>query len=457
MTADDDTRSRSRPGPAAAAGGPYLALAMQYARPLAAAERRALGCIAQLDVGRGRARALTADQADARWAVDDAWMSTRHARFQGDDGGWTVEDLGSKNGLLVNGAPTTRARLADHDRIEIGDTMFVFRARTDAPAEPHLTVAPVVGAPPALACLNPDLRAALATMLRVAAAGVPIVLSGPTGSGKEVTARAIHALARRPGNFVAVNCAAIPATLIESELFGVRRGAYSGADRDRPGLIVSADHGTLFLDELGEMPIATQAALLRALQEREVVPVGGTTAIGVSFGLVSATHRDVDALVADGRLRADLVARVRGHQVHLPPLADRREDLGLLVGALLARSAGEQASRLRFARAAARQLFTHPWPGNVRELDHALRVAVALAVDDVITPTAMAQAITAPMPAPAAPRATATPDRDAATLAALFAQHQGNLSAVARALGTSVSQVRRLLDRHQLAPRPPRA
>jgi DNA-binding NtrC family response regulator len=175
-----------------------------------------------------------------------------------------------------------------------------------------------------------------------------------------------------------VNCGALPATLVESELFGVKKGAFTGASEDRPGLVRSADGGTLFLDEIADLPPPSQAAFLRVLQEREVVPVGGTRAVPVDLRVVAATHRDLDALVAAGQFRQDLRARLDGFRLELPPLRERREDLGLLLAALLRRAA-PRAGEVQLRPTTARALLAHTWPENTREVERRLATAIALA------------------------------------------------------------------------------
>ncbi|WP_437680854.1 sigma 54-interacting transcriptional regulator [Sorangium sp. So ce131] len=224
------------------------------------------------------------------------------------------------------------------------------------------------------------LRAVFATLDRVVDTPVSVLVTGESGTGKELVARAIHfAGPRKGGPFMGINCAALPAALLESELFGHVRGAFTGADRDRTGLVVAARGGTLFLDELGEMPLEVQAKLLRVLQEREVRPVGSAEAVRVDFRLVCATNRDLLAETARGRFREDLYYRVAVVQIRLPPLRDRLEDLPELALHFVRRAA-EQLGRPtpQLSREALRRLGQHSWPGNVRELENVITKAVVL-------------------------------------------------------------------------------
>ncbi|MGK3964616.1 sigma 54-interacting transcriptional regulator [Sorangium sp. So ce118] len=227
---------------------------------------------------------------------------------------------------------------------------------------------------------GPALRAMFATLDRVVDTPVSVLVTGESGTGKELVARAIHfAGPRKGGPFMGINCAALPAALLESELFGHVRGAFTGADRDRTGLVVAARGGTLFLDELGEMPLEVQAKLLRVLQEREVRPVGSAEAVRVDFRLVCATNRDLLAETARGRFREDLYYRVAVVQIRLPPLRDRLEDLPELALHFVRRAA-EQLGRPAplLSREALRRLGQHGWPGNVRELENVITKAVVL-------------------------------------------------------------------------------
>jgi transcriptional regulator with PAS, ATPase and Fis domain len=266
------------------------------------------------------------------------------------------------------------------------------------------------------------------------------VLLGETGVGKEVMARGVHDASGRPGRFVGVNCGALPPTLLEAVLFGHRRGAYSGAIDDQPGFVRYAQHGTLFLDEIGELSAAGQAALLRVLQEREVVPVGATEPIPVNARIIAATNRDLRVEVEHGRFREDLLARL-GLIVPLPPLRERRADLGILVGSLLARFAPSPAG-VRFTARAVRALLDHDWPQNVRELEMCLRYAGEVSGWATIDLHHLPASIQRSRPADAR--------RD--ELEGLLATHRGNLAAVARALGTSRAQVHRQLKRYALDP-----
>jgi len=220
---------------------------------------------------------------------------------------------------------------------------------------------------------------------RAAPTDLTVLILGESGTGKEVLARGIHRLSpRKDGPFVPVNCAAIPEGLLESELFGHERGAFTGAVRARPGRFELAKEGTLFLDEIGDMPLTMQAKILRVLQEREFERVGGTRTIAADVRVIAATHRDLDAAVAQGTFRQDLFYRLQGVGMHLPALRERVDDLPLLAAHLLERA----AKRLNRPPAvlspeAMRCLWTYPWPGNVRELQHVLEGAMVMS-DGVI-------------------------------------------------------------------------
>ncbi len=226
------------------------------------------------------------------------------------------------------------------------------------------------------------------TVGRVARSDVPVLVTGESGTGKELVARAIHgASGRAEQPFVAVNSAAIPRDLLESELFGHERGAFTGATESRLGRFREAGGGTLFLDEIGDMPLALQAKLLRVLQSGELTPVGGRRAERVDVRIIAATHRDVDAEVREGRFREDLVYRLRVVPIHIPPLRERAEDVPVLAEHFVRRYAEELGLGARhLSGPALERLCTHPWPGNVRELENAIRRALVLATSEVLAP-----------------------------------------------------------------------
>jgi two-component system response regulator FlrC len=221
------------------------------------------------------------------------------------------------------------------------------------------------------------MRDLLAIAARAARSRTSLLLTGPSGSGKDRLARFVHAESpRRAQPFVAVNCAALPEAMLESLLFGHVRGAFTGAADAQPGLFRAADGGTLFLDEIGDLPLALQAKLLRAVEQREVLPLGATRAVPVDVRLVAATHRDLQADVAAGRFRADLYWRLAVFTLALPPLAARPADIVPLAAAILG---GLAAAPPRLGEAALARLVAHGWPGNVRELGNVLERALILA------------------------------------------------------------------------------
>jgi two-component system response regulator HydG len=234
---------------------------------------------------------------------------------------------------------------------------------------------------------SPAMRRVFALVDRMAATEAPLLVTGETGTGKELVARAVHQRsARAKGPFVAINCAALPENLLESELFGHVRGAFTDAKASRSGLFVEARGGTLFLDEVGEMPMSLQAKLLRVLQERRVRPIGSDREVEVDLRVVSATHRDLESRIADGHFREDLFYRLNVVQIALQPLRERGSDVLALAHDYLRRIA-ERSHRpvVGIAPDAARKLVAYAWPGNVRELVNAMERAVALAEYDEIT------------------------------------------------------------------------
>jgi DNA-binding NtrC family response regulator len=246
---------------------------------------------------------------------------------------------------------------------------------------------------------------------KVAPTDSTVLLLGESGTGKELIARSIHLQSRRAqGPFVPVNVAALPESLIESELFGHARGAFTGAAAERQGLIEAADHGTLFLDEIGDMPLATQVKLLRTLESSELRRLGDNALRVVDVRVVAATHRDLAREVAEGRFREDFYYRLNVVQIELPPLRERREDIGLLASYFLERaSARAGRAGLAFAPEATQVLERYDYPGNVRELENAIEHAVVVSEGPVITPADLPAAIRSPrLLEPGEPRRTGT-------------------------------------------------
>ena len=310
-----------------------------------------------------------------------------------------------------------------------------------------------------------------ADLERIAPTQLSCVILGETGTGKEVAARELHRVSGRRGTFQGINCAAIPPTLLESELFGYRRGAFSGADRDKPGLIKLADGGTLLLDEIGDMPLEAQAKLLRVLHSREVFPLGATAAEHVDVRVVCATHRDLHQYVKEAKFRGDLFARVSEHVVKLPPLRERKEDVYQLARLFCGRH-GRPGQTFSFSFMVA--LVHHDWPFNVRELESCVKRATALAESNVIDVRQLPDSIGAlmreygarggatspptelrdsrmPPPVSAGSPAAASSRRappNEQELRALLARHRGNIAAVGRELGKERMQVHRWLKRY---------
>ena len=239
---------------------------------------------------------------------------------------------------------------------------------------------------------SPALLEVFKTIGRVAASDVAVLITGESGTGKELVARAIHqASARGEAPFVAVNAAAIPRDLLESELFGHERGAFTGAVEARPGRFREARGGTLFLDEIGDMPVELQAKLLRVLQSGEVTSVGGRRAEHVDVRIIAATHRELDAAVREGRFREDLLYRLRVVPIHIPALRERPEDVAVLAQHFVDRYAEELRLGPRaLSPDALQRLAAHAWPGNVRELENAIKRALVLSAREVLTPEAFA-------------------------------------------------------------------
>jgi transcriptional regulator of acetoin/glycerol metabolism len=436
----NETRSLvSRRGPSGGATSSwYVAIACEATHPSAPGLRIALERLTAISVGRGDARRVTRNGDCLRLDLDDPYQSRDHFRLRRDAGHWLLEDAGSKNGTRVRGLRTPRRRIGDGDVIEAGSTFLVMR-ETPGPALDR-----EVGAdePALLRTLHAPFEAELALVTRLAQTNLPILVGGESGSGKELAARTIHELSGRRGPLVVVNCGAIPAGLAEAELFGARKGAFSGAVADRTGLVQAADGGTLFLDEVAELPAPAQSALLRLLQEGEVRQIGSHKTVHVDVRVVAATHRDLVALVEREAFRGDLHGRLRGHMLTLPSLRDRREDLGMLCAALLGRIEGGGRA---IERVAMRALFAHGWPGNVRELEHALRFAAAH-VGAEIGLESLPEAVRAPKSDAGQVSRHGGGERRA-LIVRLLDENGGNLSAVARALGTSRSQLRRLAVR----------
>jgi DNA-binding NtrC family response regulator len=456
-----DTRTITRTGQRRSStpqGSAYLFLLFRCDAPLEGAARVQIGDADTVVVGRGERVGARREGTVLRLDLADARMSGTHARLQRVLGEWIAADGPSKNGTFLDGRRIDQAPLQDGAMLELGLSFFLFRTSLPAAPEDVLDVRSLDERVLALRTLSPLLDADFERLERAAQSRVSILVSGETGTGKEIAARAVHELSGRTGPFVPVNCGALPATLVESELFGFRKGAFSGALEDRPGLVRSADGGTLFLDEIGDLPLPAQAALLRVLQEGEVQPLGAVRPVPIDLRVVAATHRNLDQLTAEKSFRADLLARLSGFTVSLPPLRERREDFGLLVSTLLRRLAAD-AAKVRFTVEAARALLGHGWPHNVRELENCVAAALALAREGRIDLEHLPGSVRTPpdekkgLARDAAVEALSEEDRRRREeLINALRTHGGNITAAAKAIGKPRTQVQRWLRRWKIDP-----
>ncbi len=297
------------------------------------------------------------------------------------------------------------------------------------------------------------MAAVLAQARLVAQSDASVLINGASGTGKELLARAIHRVSRRAdAPFVAVNCAAIPETLLESELFGHRKGSFTGATYDHKGLFQAAEGGTLFLDEIGDMPAPLQAKLLRALQEKQVRPVGAAQPVAVDVRIISATHRNLEERVKSGEFREDLYYRLNVVSLTLPPLAERREDVVPLAQHFLKATAARYGKDVRaFAPDALEMLVAAPWPGNVRQLANVVEQAVALSTMSIIPASLVAAALKAE-PASLTPLDEAKRGFERDYLIRILRITGGNVTQAARLAQRNRTEFYKLLERHQLQP-----
>lgn len=300
---------------------------------------------------------------------------------------------------------------------------------------------------------SPAMRELLAEARMIAVADTSVLITGESGTGKELLARVIHGSSRRANKpFVAINCSAMPEQLLESELFGHKKGAFTDAKRDHIGLFRTAEGGTLLLDEIGDMPAELQAKLLRVLQERSIRPVGGTQSIAVDVRVISATHRDLSSAMARGEFREDLYYRLNVVSLHLPPLAERREDIPLLAQHFLQQVAGHSGKgRKVYAPEAMEMLVQADWPGNIRQLANVVEQNVALSTSRVINTGLVARALgqdTAELPSYDQARADFTRQY----LVQLLQITGGNVSRASRLAERNRTDFYKLLSRHSVDP-----
>jgi two-component system response regulator GlrR len=300
---------------------------------------------------------------------------------------------------------------------------------------------------------SPLLEDVLGRARMVADSDASVFIQGDSGTGKELLARAVHRASRRAeAPFVAINCGAIPENLLESELFGHKKGAFTGATADQKGLFQAADGGTLFLDEIGDMPLSLQVKLLRVLQERQVRPVGATQGIPVDVRIITATHRDLAEEMAEGRFREDLYYRLNVVALELPPLAERSEDIPLLAAHFLGQLAERYQKEVRgFAPEAMERLVSAPWPGNVRQLYNVVEQVVTLSPTPIVSEDLVQKALNEdPDELPSFADARHQFERD--YLARVLQMTGGNVSQAARLAKRNRTEFYKLLNRHHLDP-----
>ena len=293
---------------------------------------------------------------------NDNFISRRHALIKHQDDGFYIEDLNSQNGVFINGVRIREVQLREGDQIRLGSSLFVFSSNQESESSRQN-----------LRSYNLQWNAQLERLPLIANSEENVLLQGESGTGKEILSRKIHELSpRHQGPYVTLNCSSFNASLIESELFGHHKGSYTDAVTDRKGAFVQANGGSLFLDEIGDMPLDLQAKLLRALENREVKPLGSDQSIAVDVRIIAASHKDLRELVQQGKFRHDLYYRLNIIRFSIPPLRERREDITPLLFEI------SREFRVHFKQEAVLELNDYSWPGNVRELKNLVRRAAAI-------------------------------------------------------------------------------
>ena len=379
-------------------------------------------------------------------ALRGRFLSRRHCVLRLRGGVLEIEDLGSRNGTEVDGRRAERQVLAADALVHLGDVSLTIvadrgtpGAEIDSAAPPACRFAGMVGA-------DAESIARFHLLNKVAASRTSVLLEGPSGVGKELAALAVHQRSRRRTErpFVVVNCGALPETLAEAELFGCRRGAFTGATRDRRGAFVRADGGTLFLDEVGELPPETQPKLLRVLESGEVQALGASRARQTDVRVVAATNRTLRREALEGRFRTDLLFRLDGVTIRLSALEQRRDDILPIATAVLAALAGHGRA---LSPSACRWIAQQSWPGNVRQLKHHLQAALALTRRPVLRASDLAQ-VGRPGGGDSRPLAAVPETFMDRAIVTMLAHHHGSRAAAIRALGiprsTFYARLRRL-------------
>ena len=390
-----------------------------------------------------RDRGVIGRQADCALAVTGSEVSRAHAEIWKENGVYWVRDLGSRNGTSVNGRRRDGAQLALGDVIRVGNWIGVFTVsacgslQDDSMQDAFQEIAGGL-------ILGPALRSRLAPVLQVARSTLPVLILGETGVGKEVVARAVHALSGRAGAYRTINCAALPESLAESELFGYKKGAFTGAAAPHAGHIRAAEGGTLFLDEVAELPLPVQAKLLRTLENHEVQPLGGSSPSTVDARIVAATASDLRVAVTERRFRDDLLARLNGVTITLPPLRERREEIVYLFRSLMSSRIGCTAG---MSAGFAEALCLHDWTQNVRELAFtAQRVASLYGTEPLLRRRHLREvfglSIAGETSSTAASESVGV---NAVVLVEAIRAHGGNLARAASALNMSRGRAYRLL------------
>jgi transcriptional regulator with GAF, ATPase, and Fis domain len=382
--------------------------------------------------------------------LSDPTVSRRHCAIVPTNEGFRVSDEGSTNGVLVGRVRIFEAVLSGPSELRIGDSIVSVLPLADRIEREQATTdhfGDLLG-------ISPRMRELFADLSRIAVSDVTVLIEGETGTGKELVAESLHAESGRVDKpFVVFDCGAVTPTLVESELFGHERGAFTGAVATRAGVFEQADGGTIFLDELGELPKDLQPKLLRVLEKREVRRIGSQRAIPVDVRVVSATNRKLSAEVARGNFRQDLYFRLAGAHVHVPPLRDRREDLPLLVEHFLRRAVPAR-SRSEISAQVWEMFMTHRWPGNVRELRNAVdrwAVTPERALGALEATVDEVQPATVELSPLRLARRDASDDFERRYLKALLARTTGNITRAAAIAEVSRQMIQKLMRKQGLS------